>query len=126
MHLLEENISNFVKPIPDGSSRIQEAELFLNEPTVLVNVYTPSRGTKTLKSSYIEVLDELGVIHENVCNTHQILLFGDLKAENNGKRDVMLKYHRWHRSTEDIIDEEKLSPRVLAKGTGQGMCLNDK
>ena len=80
--LWTDNIDHLVRPLTDGSERIQCIELSLPErKLIVVSVYLPTTGGRDSLMEFQECVDQISEITEKYCQTHDILLGGDLNED---------------------------------------------
>ncbi|CAG2193477.1 unnamed protein product [Mytilus edulis] len=88
-------IDKYIKPITDGSTRIQCVELLTSKPTVIMSVYLPTKSTTDSKIIFDDCIDQLYEIVQKYKETHDIVIGGDfnediVKETNNSKRKIAL------------------------------------
>ena len=95
--LWNKNINHFVRPLPDGSEKIQCIELECAERGVIViSAYMPSNGSRNHQIEYQECIDEIREIYLKYEHSHDIVIGGDInedlnKYKPNNKRKVYLE-----------------------------------
>lgn len=78
--LWKKSIDNNITLLPDGSERVICLELNTDPtPCCLINGYLPCRGSYS-NDDYKATLDEIEEIILKYCDTHMILIMGDLNA----------------------------------------------
>ncbi|CAG2193575.1 unnamed protein product [Mytilus edulis] len=88
-------IDKYIKPITDGSNRIQCVELLTSKPTIIMSVYLPTKSTTDSKIIFDDCIDQLYEIVQKYKETHDIVIGGDfnediVKETNNSKRKIAL------------------------------------
>ncbi|CAC5367026.1 unnamed protein product [Mytilus coruscus] len=88
-------IDKYIKPISDGSNRIQCVELLTSKPAILMSVYLPTKSTTDSKIIFDDCIDQLYQIVQKYKGTDEIVIGGDfnediVKEKNNSKRKIAL------------------------------------
>ncbi|CAG2247840.1 unnamed protein product [Mytilus edulis] len=79
--LYRKSMSSMFSQLPDGNNRVQAIEISTTgNPTCLINVYLPSRGTDSGHDAYRAALDTLKEIILKYQETHSIITAGDFNA----------------------------------------------
>ncbi|CAG2197511.1 unnamed protein product [Mytilus edulis] len=79
--LYRKSMSSMFSQLPDGNNRVQAIEISTTgNPTCLINVYLPSRGTDSGHDAYRAALDTLKEIILKYQDTHSIMIAGDFNA----------------------------------------------
>ncbi|CAG2248365.1 unnamed protein product [Mytilus edulis] len=79
--LYRKSMSSMFSQLPDGNNRVQAIEISTTgNPTCLINVYLPSRGTDSGHDAYRAALDTLKEIILKYQETHSIIIAGDFNA----------------------------------------------
>ena len=82
--LWNKNIDHIVRPIPDGSHRIQCIEIEGAETrAIIICVYMPANGSRDHHIEYHECVDELREIVLKYERTHNIIIGGDINEDLN-------------------------------------------
>ncbi|CAC5413848.1 unnamed protein product [Mytilus coruscus] len=72
---------SYVKTLDDGNERIIVVEINCSpQPICLINCYLPTSGYSNTAVKYQENLDLLEIIIQKYCDSHQIILVGDMNA----------------------------------------------
>ena len=89
----------FIRPIPDGSEKIQCIELEdFDRNMIIISVYLPAVGSKNHQVEYHECIDELYEIYQKYINSHAIILGGDINKDlnnykpKNSRKDYLKKF----------------------------------
>ncbi|VDI54908.1 Hypothetical predicted protein [Mytilus galloprovincialis] len=79
--LYRKSVSSMFSQLPDGNNKVQAIEISTTgNPTCLINVYHPSRGTDSGHDAYRAALDNLKEIILKYQDTHSIMIAGDFNA----------------------------------------------
>jgi hypothetical protein len=98
-------IDHIIKPLEDGSEKIQCIEIHGNKNSRLqvISVYLPAKGSKNHVTEFQECIDEIYELIQKYGNTHKILIEGDLNEDlNNASGSKRNNYLR------EFINEGKL------------------
>ena len=93
------NIDHLIRPIPDGTEKIQCIELEgFDRNIIIISVYLPAVGSKNHQVEYHECIDELYEIYQKYSNSHDIILGGDINEDlndykpNNPRKDYLKRF----------------------------------
>jgi exonuclease III len=93
------DIDHIIRPLEDGSEKIQCVEISGNKDTklLLISVYLPAKGSNTHITEFQECIDELYELFQKYGNTHNIVIGGDInedlnKAANNKRSKYLWEF----------------------------------
>ena len=76
-------IDHIIRPLEDGSEKIQYIEIHGNKNSRLqvISVYLPAKGSKNHVTEFQECIDKIYELIQKYGNIHKILIEGDLKED---------------------------------------------
>ncbi|CAG2194025.1 unnamed protein product [Mytilus edulis] len=89
--LWQKSIDRYIKPLPDGSSRLQCIELTIDKPQIIISAYLPTKSSNDSYDIFLDCLDQIYEIVQKYGGTHEIIVGGDLNEDlynpsNNSRR----------------------------------------
>lgn len=108
----KKDIDHLVKPIQDGSEKLQAIEIqgTSGDCLLLISVYLPAKGSKNHELEYQECIDQLYELCQKYQESHKIIIGGDmnedLNIQSNTKRNQYLR---------DLILEAELAYENTSK-----------
>lgn len=108
----KKDIDHLVKPIQDGSEKIQAIEIqgTSGDCLLLISAYLPAKGSKNHELEYQECIDQLYELCQKYQESHKIIIGGDmnedLNIQSNTKRNQYLR---------DLILEAQLAYENTSK-----------
>ncbi|CAC5412693.1 unnamed protein product [Mytilus coruscus] len=81
----QKSIDHLIKPLSEGSVKMQCVELLSNSAhnLLLVSVYLPSKGSRDHVDEFLECIDQLYELYQIYYGTHDIIIAGDLNEDLN-------------------------------------------
>ncbi|VDI33509.1 Hypothetical predicted protein [Mytilus galloprovincialis] len=79
--LWQKSIDRYIKPLPDGSSRLQCIELTIDKPQIIISAYLPTKSSNDSYDIFLDCLDQIYEIVQKYGGTHEIIVGGDLNED---------------------------------------------
>ncbi|CAG2245612.1 unnamed protein product [Mytilus edulis] len=82
---MAKSIDHLIKPLSEGSEKMQCIEILSNSAhnLLLVSVYLPSKGSRDHVEEFLECIDQLYELYQKYYGTHDIIIGGDLNEDLN-------------------------------------------